>query len=70
LQTGNGYVSPAQLAILYAALDAREQAFASLKEAYDAHDLWLQNIGVDPNYDSLRSDPRFAEIMRKVGFPQ
>ena len=60
LQTSS-YVSPAQLAILYAALDRREEAFASLMKAYAEHDLWLQSLGVEPNYDSLRSDPRFAD---------
>lgn len=70
LQTSSSYVSPAQLAILYAALDRREEAFASLMKAYAEHDLWLQSLGVDPNYDSLRSDPRFADLMRKVGLPQ
>ena len=70
LQTSTGYVSPGQLAILYAALDRREEAFASLMKAYAEHDLWLQELGVDPNYDSLRSDPRFDDLMRKIGLPQ
>ena len=70
LQTSTSYVSPAQLAILYAALDEPEQAFASLNAAYAAHDLWLQSLGVEPNYDSLRSDPRFTDLMRKTGLPQ
>lgn len=69
LQTSTSYVSPAQLAILYAALDEREQAFASLNAAYAAHDLWLQSLGVEPNYDNLRLDPRFADLMRKIGLP-
>ena len=38
LQTSS-YVSPAQLAILYAALDRREEAFASLMKAYADHDM-------------------------------
>jgi tetratricopeptide (TPR) repeat protein len=70
LQTSNEYVSPAQLAVLHAALAEREQAFASLEKAYSAHDLQLQFLGVDPNYDSLRSDPRFSDLLRRVGLPQ
>jgi tetratricopeptide (TPR) repeat protein len=70
LQTSSSYVSPAELAILYAALDRREEAFASLIKAYAEHDLWLQELGVEPNYDSLRSDPRFTDLMRKIGLSQ
>jgi serine/threonine-protein kinase len=67
LQSSDEYVSPAQLAVLYSALAEREQAFASLEKAYSAHDLQLQFLGVDPNYDSLRSDPRFSDLLRRVG---
>jgi hypothetical protein len=55
------------LAILYASLGEREQAFSSLERAYAAHDLLLQYLGVDPAYDSLRADPRFADLVRRVG---
>jgi TolB-like protein/Flp pilus assembly protein TadD len=70
LQISNQYVSPAQLAVLYAALGERELAFASLERAYAAHDLQLQFLGVDPAYDSLRSDPRFPNLLRRIGLPQ
>ncbi len=69
LQTGKAYVSPGELAILYAALGEREQAFTSLERAFAARDLQLQYLGVDPSFDSLRSDPRFADLMRRVGLP-
>jgi serine/threonine-protein kinase len=61
------YVSPAELAILYAALNEREQAFASLEKAYGARDPNLQVLGVDPAFDSLRSDTRFANLIRRIG---
>jgi serine/threonine protein kinase/Tfp pilus assembly protein PilF len=67
LQTSKEYVSPGELPVLYAALGEREQAFASLEEAYAAHDLQLQYLGVDPALDSLRGDPRFQDLMRRVG---
>jgi TolB-like protein/DNA-binding winged helix-turn-helix (wHTH) protein/Flp pilus assembly protein TadD len=70
LQTSKEYVSPGELAVLYAALGEREQAFASLERAYAAHDLQLQYLGVDPPFDSLRSDPRFQDLVRRVGLPQ
>jgi TolB-like protein/Tfp pilus assembly protein PilF len=70
LETSKSYVSPAELAILYAALGELEQAFASLERAYAAHDLQFQYPGVDPAFDSLRSDPRFTDLMRRAGLLQ
>ena len=70
LQTSKEYVSPGGLAALYAALGGREQEFASLEKAYAAHDLQLQYLGVDPSLDTLRSDPRFTDLLRRVGLPQ
>jgi serine/threonine-protein kinase len=67
LKNTKEYVSPAELAALYAGLGDKEGAIASLEKAYAAHDLQMQYLKVDPHYDSLRSDPRFVELSRKVG---
>jgi hypothetical protein len=55
--------------VLYASLDEREQAFAALERAYAAHDLQLQHLNVDVSFDDLRQDPRFKDLMRRVGLP-
>jgi eukaryotic-like serine/threonine-protein kinase len=70
LQTTKEYVSPAELAVLYAGLGDKEQAFVALERAYDAHDFQLEYLKTEPAYDSLRSDPRFADLLRRVGLPQ
>jgi tetratricopeptide (TPR) repeat protein len=67
LQAGKDFVSDGQLAILYAALGERERAFASLDKAFAAHDVQLQSLGVEPGFDTLRDDPRFKDLMRRVG---
>ncbi len=67
LRTSKAHISAGQLAVLYAALGEREQAFTSLKKAYEARDLHLKNLGVSPGYDSMRSDPRFQDLLRRVG---
>ena len=67
LQVKEEYVSPSELAILYAGLGDKEGAFAALERAYAAHDPQMQYLKVEPHYDSLRSDPRFPTLMQKVG---
>lgn len=69
LTTTKEYVSPAELAGLYAVLGDKEGAFASLEKSYEAHDLQLQYLKIDSHYDSLRSDPRFNDLVRRVGLP-
>ena len=64
------YVSPAELADFYAGLGDREAVFDSLERAYAAHDLQLQYLKVDSNLDPFRSDPRFQDLVRRVGLPQ
>jgi eukaryotic-like serine/threonine-protein kinase len=65
----NGYVSPYLIADLYSDLGDRDHAFEWLSTAYQEHDSYLLNLRVDPLFDSLRSDPRYAELVRKIGFP-
>jgi TolB-like protein/DNA-binding winged helix-turn-helix (wHTH) protein/Flp pilus assembly protein TadD len=70
LEAGKVYVSHGALAALYVELSEREKAFALLERAYAAHDGQLHFLGVDPHLDPLRSDPRFTDLMRRVGLPQ
>jgi TolB-like protein/Tfp pilus assembly protein PilF len=64
------YVSPYQIATLYADLGDKEHAFEWLNTAYQEHDIFLVGLRIDFLLDSLRSDPRYAELVRKIGFPQ
>jgi serine/threonine protein kinase len=69
-QRKTGYYSPLVIATLYADLGDKEQAFRWLNTAYQERD-WLL-VGLKTNFllDPIRSDPRFAELVRKVGLPQ
>ena len=67
LETSASYVSPGELAVLQAALGQRDRAFASLAAALVARDVQLTFLGIDPAYDSLRGDPRFAQLLRATG---
>ncbi len=67
LQASAEFVSPCKLAVLCDSLGEREQAFALLEAAYDAHDFQLAQLRVEPAFDSLRKDKRFAHLLRRVG---
>jgi tetratricopeptide (TPR) repeat protein len=67
LKTTKEYIPPAELGILYAGLDDKEAALQSLERVYSAHDPQMQYLKVLPHYDPLRSDPRFTDLMRRVG---
>jgi len=70
LESSKEYVSPGELAILYGALGHKDGAFQSLEKGFAEHDLQLQYLKSDPAFDPLRSDPRFADLLRRVGLPQ
>ncbi len=62
------YVSPYTIALGYIGLGDKEQAFAWLGKACEQRDGWLVFLKVGPHYDPLRSDPRFDDLLRCVGF--
>jgi len=57
------------LAAQYAELGDKERAFARLEEAYQEHDPWLPMDLAAPRLDPLRSDPRFQDLLRRIGLP-
>jgi eukaryotic-like serine/threonine-protein kinase len=63
------FVSPYAIAELYADTGDKDHAFEWLNVAYQEHDA-LNTLRTDFTLDSLRSDPRYAELVRKVGLPQ
>ncbi len=63
------YYSPLLIARFYADLGDKDQAFQWLDTAYREHDWLLMGLNTYFQLDPLRSDPRFAELVRKVGLP-
>ncbi|MBA3256807.1 MAG: protein kinase [Pyrinomonadaceae bacterium] len=64
-------LSPYLKAHFYAALGEKDKAFAELNKAYENRDGFVvMYLKVDPRLDPLRSDPRFQDLLRRVGFPQ
>jgi len=63
------YVPAYHLAIVCAGLGETDQAFAWLEKAHGERDGFLTYLKVDPRLDRLRPEPRFADLLRRVGLP-
>ncbi len=61
------YVKDLYVALFHVRLGEIDAAFQSLEKAYTKHDAELINLKVDPQWDTIRSDPRFQTLLRRVG---
>ena len=57
-------------AILYPGLGDRDRAFAAMEQAMQERSVIFVLMNGDPMWDPIRSDPRFADLVRRVGLPQ
>src|SRR5207245_11493239 len=60
------YVSPHSFALIYIGLGDKDQGFAYLEKAFEERPDSLNFIKVSPQFDSLRSDPRFTDLLRRM----
>jgi hypothetical protein len=66
-EESNGkYVSPFAFATIYMGLGDKDQAFEWLNKTFDENPYRLSFINVEPRFDKLRSDPRFADLLRRM----
>jgi serine/threonine-protein kinase len=68
-QSKHRFISPLDVATLYAGLGDKEQALTWLEKAYDERSFNLVSIKVEPFLDSLRAEPRFQALVKKMNFP-
>lgn len=61
------YISPFSLALLHFSLGLEEQGFSNLEKAYEIHDLNLTGIRVYSELDEFISNPRFIDLLKKMG---
>jgi hypothetical protein len=62
--------TPVSIAAMYARNGDRDHAFAWLDKAFDRRASHLMEVNVDPAFDSLRSDPRYDALLRRIGLPR
>ncbi len=65
-----GYVSAYDIAVAYAGLGDSDQAFQWLDKAYEERAGGLPWVKADPRLDTLHSDPRFQDLLRRMNFPE
>ena len=61
------YVPADGIALIYAGLGDKEAAFAWLEKAYEEHAFKMAFLKVEPRWDNLRADPRYRDLLRRIG---
>jgi len=69
MQLAGKYVSPYQRAMIYTGLGDVNQALNELENAYEEDSIWLIWLKVDLQFDDLRAEPRFQDLMARLNFP-
>ena len=64
------YVAPFDMAAVYVGLRDKDQTFEWLQKALEDRSHWIIWIKCDPRFDGIRSDPRYGDVMRRMGLPQ
>jgi hypothetical protein len=62
------YVPPYATALVHAGLTHRDAAYAWLQRAYEAHDVHLALLVIDPKWDGFRTEPPFEALLTQCGF--
>jgi len=68
-QASTQYVDPYAFAVVYAGLGDKDKGFMWLERANEDRDCWIVFLNAEPMLDSLRSDPRFSSLSRRLGLP-
>ncbi len=69
--SAHGWVAPYNVAVIYAGMGEKDRAFALLEQAYKDRSYYMATyLATDERLDNLRSDPRFADLRKRVGLPE
>ncbi len=69
--SAHSYIAPFNFAVIYAGLGEKDQAFAWLHKAFADRSYYMAvYLTTDPRLDTLRSDPRFADLLKRVRLPE
>jgi TolB-like protein len=68
-QIESGDISPIYSALSYSGCGRKDEAFPWLEKAYERRSHYMIFVAADPAFDSLHADPRFADLLRRIGLP-
>jgi tetratricopeptide (TPR) repeat protein len=68
--SSHAYVDFYQFATIYAGLGEKDEAFRLLEKGYEERSAGMPYLAVDPFWDGMRSDPRYADLLRRMSLPQ
>ena len=66
-ESGQRYVSPLDIALIYSVMGERDKAFDWIEKAFKERTPWLIELNVNPEWEPIRADPRFEELKRRAG---
>jgi len=66
---GQNYLCPFDIGTIHISLGEKDEAFRWLERAYDERSDCIAGLKVDPRLDPIRSEPRYQDLVRRVGFP-
>ena len=67
LKSRQGYVAASDISKVYAGLGDNDRAFAGLEKTYNNREPWIFGLKLDPGFDPIRDDPRFQNLLRRIG---
>lgn len=65
-RSAHEYIDSYPVAFIYVGLGEHDEALRSLEKAYEARSTWMPWLKVEPKFDSLRSDPRFIDLLKRL----
>ena len=68
--SSHAYVDFYQVATIYAGLGEKDEAFRLLGKGYEQRSAGMLYLAIDPFWDGMRSDPRYGDLLRRIGLPQ
>ena len=63
-------ISEFHIAMIYVAMGNKEEAFNWLEKGYTQRDIWMKELKAWPWFDSLKDEPRYRNLLKRMNFPE